>query len=82
MAAPEPTAATPKTAHIRPEPGQSAKEQPLRAPGPIVLPSSMSNPEDERQGRPERRVGKPDLRDKKVERRRHLQDRLEEPQAQ
>ena len=82
VAAPEPTAATPKTAHIRPEPGQSAKEQPLRAPGPIVLPSSMSDLEDQRQGMPDRRVGKPDLRDKKVERRRHLQDRLEEPQAQ
>jgi len=79
MAASEPTVATPKTAHIRPEPGQSANEQPLRAPGPIVLPSSMSDLEDQRQGRPDRRVGKPDLRDKKMERRRHLRDRLEEP---
>jgi curved DNA-binding protein CbpA len=77
VAAHEPTVAVPKTAYIRPEQKQSAKDQPLRAPGPIVLPSSMSKLEDRRLGRPDRRVGKPDLREKKVERRFHQTDRRE-----
>jgi hypothetical protein len=43
----------------------------------------MSQMEDRRRlNRPERRVGKPDLRDKKVERRFHFRDRREEPQVQ
>jgi curved DNA-binding protein len=77
-AASEPGDAAAKTTHIKPEHGQSAKHQQVRVPGPIELPSSMSNPEDRRQGRQERRTGKPDLRDKKMERRFHVQDRREE----
>ena len=75
VAAPEATVAAPA-------PRPAAKHQPLSAPGPIVLPSSMSQLEDRRLGRPERRVGKPDLRDKKVERRFHLRDRRENPAGQ
>jgi curved DNA-binding protein len=78
----EPVAPQPKTAYGRPEQRQPARHQPLRAPGPIVLPSSMPLPEDRRLGKPERRVGKPDFRDKKVERRFHLRDRREEPRVQ
>jgi curved DNA-binding protein len=74
VAAPEPTAA-PST------PGQPARNQPSRAPGPIVLPSSMSDAEWRRLGRPERRADKPDPRDKKVERRFHQQEWREESQA-
>jgi hypothetical protein len=55
----------------------------MRASGPIILPSSMSQPEDRRRmGRPDRRVGKPDLRDRKVERRFHFTERREEPPIQ
>jgi len=81
VAAHEPAAAARETTYFRPEQRQSAKHPPLRAPGPIVLPSSMSKPEDRRQGRPDRRVGKPDLRDRKVERRFRQQDRREELQV-
>jgi hypothetical protein len=39
--------------------------------------------EDRRRlNRPDRRVGKPDLRDKKVERRFHFTDRREAPQVE
>lgn len=82
VAAPESTVAAPKTTDIRPEQKQSAKHQPLRASGPIVLPSSMSKPEERPLGRPDRRVGRPDLRDKKVERRFRQQEWREEPQIQ
>jgi curved DNA-binding protein CbpA len=71
VAAPEPTAA-PST------PRQPARGQPFRAPGPIVLPSSMSEMKDRRLGRPDRRVGQPDLREKKVERRFRQQEWREE----
>ena len=82
VAAHEPTVAARKTTYIRPEQRQSENQQPLRAPGPIVLPLSMSEPVEEVVGRPDRLVGKPDLRDKKVERRFHLQDRRKESQVQ
>lgn len=74
VAPPEPTAAP--TA-----PRQPAKVQPFRAPGPIVLPSSMSEAEWQRIGRPERRAGRPDTRDKKVDRRNRRSERREESQA-
>jgi len=73
-AAPEPTAA-PST------PRQPARGQPFRAPGPIVLHSSMSEMKDRRLGRPDRRVGQPDLREKKVERRFRQQEWREESQV-
>ncbi len=73
-AATEPTAAPSK-------PRQPARHQPLRAPGPIVLPSSASELGDRRRGGPDRRVGKPDLREKKVERRFRPQERREKPQV-
>jgi curved DNA-binding protein CbpA len=76
-------AAAPRPTFVRPEPRQPARNRPLGAPGPIILPASMSQQEDRRSlNRPERRVGKPDLRDKKVERRFHLTDRRETPQIQ
>jgi curved DNA-binding protein len=59
-----------------------AKDQPLRPTGPIVLPSSMSKAEERRLGKRDRRVGKSDLRDKKVERRFHQRDRREVKQVQ
>ncbi len=62
VAAPEPTA-TPSS------PRPPAKDQPSRAPGPIVLPASMSESNDRLSGRPDRRTGKADPREKKVERR-------------
>ena len=62
-------------------PRQPARHQPLRAPGPIVLPSSASELGDRRRGGPDRRVGKPDLREKKVERRFRPQERREKPQV-
>lgn len=83
IAAPaEPTAATPRPAFARPAPRYQSRpldqsRQPARTSTPIILPASMSPIDDRRRGRPERRVGKPDLRDKKVERRFHLQDRRE-----
>jgi curved DNA-binding protein CbpA len=60
---------------------QPAKVQPFRAPGPIVLPSSMSDAEWQRLGRPERRASRPDSREKKVERRARRTDQREESQA-
>ena len=72
-AAPEPPAAP--SAPKRPRRSTDARS------GPIVLPSSMSKPEERRLGRPERRVGKADHRDKKVERRFHDQEWREESQA-
>ena len=78
----EPPVAPQKPTDVRPEPKPARKYQPLRASGPIILPSSMSQPEDRRRlDRPERRVGKPDLRDKKVERRFHFTDRRDELQV-
>jgi len=89
VAEPEPTVAAPKPTFVRPEPSvrleprQPARNRPLGAPGPIILPSSMGQQDDRRRlHRPERRVGKPDLRTKKVERRFHMRDRREEPQVQ
>ena len=82
VAAPEPTVAAPTTNSSRTAPRQPARNRPLGAPGPIIVPSSMSQPDDRRRlHRPERRVGKSDLRDKKVERRYHLRDRRETPQV-
>jgi curved DNA-binding protein CbpA len=82
VAEPEPTVATPTTTFAVPTPRQPARNRPLGAPGPIIVPSSMSQPDDRRRlHRPERRVGKSDLRDKKVERRYHLRDRRETPQV-
>jgi curved DNA-binding protein len=80
--APPPEAAAPKPTYVRSEPKPAGKYQPLRAGGPIVLPASFSEMEDRRLARRDRRVGKPDLRDKKVERRFHFTDRREEPQVQ
>ncbi len=82
VAAPAPAAATPRTTFAPPAPRQPARNRPMGTHGPIILPASMSQEEDRRLNRPERRVGKPDLRDKKVERRFHLTDRREEPQIQ
>ncbi|MGA2908497.1 MAG: J domain-containing protein [Terracidiphilus sp.] len=83
--APEPPA-PPRTTYVRPEQRQPVRNQPLRPTGPIILPSSMSEAremEDRRRlNRPDRRVGKPDLRDKKVERRFHFTDRREAPQVE
>jgi curved DNA-binding protein len=80
--APSTTVAPPKPVFVRPEPKPAGKYQTLRASGPIVLPASMSQMEDRRRlNRPDRRVGKPDLRDKKVERRFHFTDRREESQV-
>ncbi len=80
--APEPPAAPQRPVYARPEPQPAGRYQPVRASSPIILPSSMSQtsqPEDRRRlNRPDRRVGKPDLRDKKVERRFHFTDRREE----
>ena len=78
----EPTVAAPTTTFARAESKQNGKPHPLRAPGPIILPSSMSQQDEQRGSRWDRRVGKPDLRDKKVERRYHLKDRRETPQVQ
>ena len=83
VAAPEPIVAAPTTTFagtVRGEARQPAKNRPLGAPGPIILPSSMSQKDERRRGR--RRVGKPDLRDKKAERRYHFRDRRETPQVQ
>jgi curved DNA-binding protein CbpA len=81
-APPEPAAA-PKPTYARPEPRLTGKYQTPRPSGPIILPSSMDSLEDRRRlNRPDRRVGKPDLRDKKVERRFHFTDRREEPVIQ
>ncbi len=78
-APPEPAAA-PKTNYVRTEARLSGKYQVPRGSGPIILPSSMNTSEDRRRlNRPDRRVGKPDLRDKKVERRFHFTDRREGP---
>jgi curved DNA-binding protein len=91
-AEPEPTVAAPRPNFVRPEPNvrseanvrteprQPARNRPLGVPGPIILPASMSQQEDPRRlNRPERRVGKPDLRNKKVERRFRFRDRRETP---
>lgn len=80
--APPPEAAAPKPTYVRSEPKPAGKYQPLRAGGPIVLPASFSEMEDRRLARRDRRVGKPDLRDKKVERRFHFTDRREETLVQ
>jgi hypothetical protein len=82
VAAPEPTVAAPTTNSSRTAPRQPARNRPLGAPGPIILPSSMSQQDDRRRSKRDRRVGKPDLRDKKVERRYHFRDRRETPQVQ
>ncbi len=72
----------PKPTYVRPVPNPGARPQTLHSPGPIILPASMSEFEDRRRlNRPDRRVGKPDLRDKKVERRFHFTDRRQEPQV-
>jgi len=82
-AAAEPAPAAPRPVYVRTDPKAAVKPQSLRAPGPIVLPASFSQLEDRRRlNRPDRRVGKPDLRDKKVERRFHFTDRREEPKVQ
>jgi curved DNA-binding protein CbpA len=73
------TAPAPAAASSAPK--QSARNQPFRPAGPIVLPSSMSKPEDRRLGRPDRRVGMADPRDKKVERRFRQREWREESQA-
>jgi len=76
----ETKSALPRPIFGRPDP----RNQPQQAPRnsvPIILPASMSQVEDRRLGRPDRRVGKPDFRSKKVERRFHLNDRREVPQA-
>jgi curved DNA-binding protein CbpA len=76
-----PESAAEKPTYVRAEPKPAGKYQTLHSPGPIILPSSMSKLEDRRRlNRPDRRVGKPDLRDKKVERRFHFTDRREELQ--
>jgi curved DNA-binding protein len=77
----EPPVDAPKPPAAPSAPRQPARDQPFRAPGPIVLPSSMSKPEERRLGRPDRRVGKPDHRDKKVERRVRHQEWREESQV-
>jgi curved DNA-binding protein len=77
-----PESAAPRPTYVRPEPKPAGKYQTLRAGGPIVLPASFSELEDRRVARRDRRVGRPDLRDKKVERRFHFTDRREEPQVQ
>jgi curved DNA-binding protein CbpA len=66
---------------VRSTPRPPAKDQPMRANGPIVLPSSMSKPEEPRLGSPDRRVGKPDLREKKIDRRFRQREWREESQA-
>jgi curved DNA-binding protein len=82
----EPTPVTPRPTLARParfqprQPDQA--RQPARSSTPIILPASMGSIEDRRRARADRRVGKPDLRDKKVERRFHLLDRREKPVAQ
>jgi curved DNA-binding protein CbpA len=75
-AGPEPTVA-PDATSFRPSQRQSAEQPPMRASGPIVLPASMSTPEERRQSKRDRRVGKPDLREKKGERRFRQRDRRE-----
>jgi curved DNA-binding protein len=82
VAAPEPTVAAPTTNSSRTAPRQPERNRPLGAAGPIILPSSMSQQDDRRRSKRDRRVGKPDLRDKKVERRYHFKDRRETPQVQ
>jgi len=89
VAEPEPTFTAATTTFSRAEPNartearQPARNRPLGGPEPIILPSSMSQKDDRRRlRRPERRAGKPDLRDKKVERRFHFRDRRETPQVQ
>lgn len=74
------TAASPRPVFARPDPRNRAQQAPRNS-VPIILPASMSQIEDRRLGRPDRRVGKPDFRTKKVERRFHLKDRREMPQA-
>jgi curved DNA-binding protein len=80
VAAPAPTAASPRPIFARPDPRNQSQQAPRNS-VPIILPASMSQIEDRRLGRPERRVGKPDFRAKKVERRFHLKDRREMPQG-
>jgi curved DNA-binding protein len=83
VAAPQTTTATtasPRPVFARPDPRNQSQQTPRNS-VPIILPASMSQIEDRRMGRPDRRVGKPDFRTKKVERRFHLKDRREMPQA-
>jgi Mn-dependent DtxR family transcriptional regulator len=75
-AAAETTAAPPRATFARPDPRNQSQQGPRNS-IPIILPASMSQMEDRRLGRSERRVGKPDFRTKKVERRFHVQDRRE-----
>jgi curved DNA-binding protein CbpA len=77
----KPSGAAQDATSIPPRQRESAAQPPLRTSGPIVLPSSMSAPEDRRQRKPDRRVGKHDPREQKVERRFHQQDRREKPEA-
>jgi len=77
----EATAVAPAPTATPTPPRQPARVQPLRAPGPIVLPSSMNDAEWGRLGKPERRTGKPDPRERKVERRVRRSERREELQA-
>jgi curved DNA-binding protein len=72
--------ASPRPVFAKPDPRNQSYQAPRNS-VPIILPASMSQIEDRRLGRPERRVGKPDFRTKKVERRFHLKDRREMPQA-
>ncbi len=80
VAAAQPNAALPRRIFTRPDQRNQAPQAPRNS-VPIILPASMSQVEDRRLGRPDRRVGKPDFRSKKVERRFHLKDRREMPQA-
>ncbi len=52
-------------------------EQPQNASGPIILPASMDHAVERRAGKRDRRVGAPDLRANKVERRFHSNERRE-----
>jgi hypothetical protein len=79
----EPAAADAATANeeAAPVPAPDTKPagpQPIRS-GPIVLPASMEVEYDQRFGRPERRVGLPDTRRFKVERRFNVKDRRADP---
>ncbi len=88
----EEASAVPEHAALPPRPQPvPPKPQPIRT-GPIVLPASMepefdqrSDPDqqfDHRLGKPERRVGKPDLRRFKIERRFNMKDRRVDPDGE
>ncbi len=81
VAASESTVAAEDATSILSKQERSAGQQPLQASGPIVLPSSMSKPEDRRRSKLDRRVGKPDLRQNKGDRRFRPQDRRDKKQG-